>query len=710
MFSRWMIDEIKRDDSLDYLKILKGLIEIPFPVGKKLLVDFLRGNYKNKSVTKNNLDELSHFDSLSWSEDKVYSEIENLIHNGMIEIVPSDFNKFIKVLQVPLRGRNEIIEPSLNKSKSFAHNFSEIGEEDEKRFEDYSEFLEGFNDGQKKAITSPSKKILCVAGAGSGKTTVLTKRIEFLVRHKGVDPSKILAITFTRKARREMENRLESLGVKTNIATFNSFCERILREHGQKIYDRPVRVQSYADKLMAMNMALENLGIGMDDAVDGYFSESQKKWKEPAQLSVGMMNDCFTVLEYFKTRNEDLYDFSKEADEKDQQNAKRVYKICKYLDEHMKIQGMRDFTDQLLDTLRLFSKHPDLIPKFEHVLVDEYQDVNSTQIKLLSFLNPPNLFAVGDPRQSIYGWRGSDINYILDFEEDYPDAEIVHLVKNYRSDKKIVDFMNENISHMGLPKLEHHHEFDSEVKIINFSSEEEERNFVVKSILESEAPREEIFVLARTNRQLKEVSAKLKERGIAHVLKTDEVRRPKEVGKGEITLATVHAIKGLEARQVFVIGATEQNFPCKASDHPVIEMIKIEDYDKIEEEKRLFYVAISRAKEKLTISYVGSKPTHFLSEDVVKKFGEESQKKVGAFDEGVGEINESVLEGLKNWRRNKSEELDVPAFVVMHDKTLEEISRKLPKTSEDLSKINGLGPSKLSKYGSQILEIVEENS
>jgi len=165
---------------------------------------------------------------------------------------------------------------------------------------------------------------------------------------------------------------------------------------------------------------------------------------------------------------------------------------------------------------------------------------------------------------------------------------------------------------MGLPNLSHHKEEDGEIKVMEHPSEENERIFVLGQILESQVPREEIFVLARTNKQLSQLSDLLKKHNVAHILKTDEQRTFTNAKEGEVTLATIHAIKGLEAKEVYIIGATTQNFPCRASDHPAIEMIKLESYNKDAEEKRLFYVAISRAKEKLVITYSGKK-TSYLS-------------------------------------------------------------------------------------------------
>ncbi len=614
------IEEHCRDDSLDYIKILKALMELPFQVGKNLLGDFLNGNYKNKSVVKNRLDELHNFDTLHWSKDKLSQEIDRLIRNEMIELTTSDYNKFVKILRLTIKGRNEITHPTLlNKQlkKKISFKRTEISDDDKMKFEVLNEFLNGFNDYQKKGIISQAKKILCVAGAGSGKTMVLTKRIEFLVKYRNVVPEKILAITFTRKARREMERRLHELGVDgIRVHTFNSFCEGILRQYVDKIYGRPIRVQSYGDKILAMNMALGSLGINMEDAIQGYFTPQQRKFRNGNQLANSFMNDCFSVMDYFKVTGEEEYDFSKDVDAKNKHNAQRIYKIIQYLKEHMEMQGLRDYTDQLVDAIKFMKRSPSDIPRFEHILVDEYQDVNAMQVELIHLLDSENLFAVGDPRQSIFGWRGSDINYILNFEKDYGQAEVIHLTKNYRSAENIVRFMNHSIAEMGLPDLEHHHEVEAKIKIMNFDSEEAERIFVLNKILNSEVPRNEIFVLARTNRQLQELSQIMKRRGISHVVKMDEVRNPTDAKMGDVTLATIHAIKGLEAKKVFVIGCNEQNFPCKTSDHPAIEMVKTDNYDKFEEEKRLFYVAISRAKEILYLTYSGKKPTYFINNEM----------------------------------------------------------------------------------------------
>jgi len=607
-----------------HLAILKSLNEIPFPVGKNLLADFLAGDDKNKSIQKNNLYDCYNFGALNdLDKGEVFSLIEKLITNKLIDVSGSFYNKYMKILSISSKGQQELRNPTFSLDRGYQkYNDFEVSiDEDEKNFiEKHSDFLKGFNYEQKKAIVSNNKNVLCIAGAGSGKTSVLTKRIEFLNKYLEISGSDILAITFTRKARKEMQSRLNKFGVKNvNVETFNSFCEKILRENPNLVYGRSVRLAGYQDKVMAIMMALNHIGFSLEQAIDIYFSDKQKDNKNPMQLQNIFMNDCFAVLDYFKVKKKNFADFEKKA-MKSEPKVKIVFQIAGFLQEHMQMQGLRTYNDQIVDCVDFFKKHPDKIPRFKHVLIDEYQDVNSQQIEVVDLLNSENLFCVGDPRQSIFGWRGSDINYIINFHEKYSGSEIINLKKNYRSNENIVDFMNKAIENMKMPNLEsgfNEENGDSvkNLKMLSFADELEEMNFLISKIKNSQLPREEIFVLARTNKQLTEISKAFKEKGIAHIFKTEH-QRDVEIKEGQVVLSTIHSIKGLEAEMVFVVGCNNINFPCKASDSPVSDIVDMHDYDKEDEERRLFYVAVSRAKNYLYITYSGKSYTYFISEEM----------------------------------------------------------------------------------------------
>ncbi len=431
-----------------------------------------------------------------------------------------------------------------------------------------------------------------------------------------------------------MMRRLAVLGIHTNVETFNSFCEKILKKYERQAYGKPTRMVSYTSKIMMITNALDYLGLRLNSVIDAYFTESQRDNAEYEKLSNSFLSDCFFVLDYFKLKNRELYDFSKDAKE-NKEAAKIIYGVCDYIKKYMEMAGLRDFTDQLIDTLKFFNKNKSAIPIFEHVLVDEYQDVNKSQIDLLETLNPGNLFCVGDPRQSIFGWRGSEISYIMDFKEKYKDAEIVALTKNYRSNQHIVELINSSIETMNLPSLSHAFENENKIFLKGFESEEEEHNFVVSEITKSSIPLDEIFVLARTNRQLNIIAGKMREKGIPHVVKSDEINYLSFEKENSVTAATIHAIKGLEAQKVFVIGCNEQNFPCKASDHPVISMLK-QEYDKEEEERRLFYVALSRAKNVLYLTYCGKKKTSFINNKMLGLLTDLTEKKQASLSDYSG--------------------------------------------------------------------------
>lgn len=712
-------------DKKDYLVVLRAVQQIPFGVGRNLLIDFLTGSEENESIKKNSLEELPDFGSLAYGRGELNSLIGSLLVKGMLEITSLPSNRFCKVLKLTEKGENELRKPlegcdsfpaQGSSSSSTIHLRAQITEDDRKLFSEFDFFLSDFNDEQKKAIISNSYSLLCVAGAGSGKTTVLTKRIEFLVKFRSVPASKILAITFTRKARQEMIKRLskEGLGNAVMVETFNSFCEKILRMHNELAYGKPVRVISYSDKVRMVKSALSKLGLSMELAIQKYFNQGQHKGKTPDQLMNIFMNDCFFIRDYFKFKNRSLTDFSCDAGNKCFESAMLVRSVCLHIQELMDHHGLRDYADQLLDTLRLFYDHPELIPGFDHVLIDEYQDVNSTQIELVNLLKAKNLFCVGDPRQSIYGWRGSDISYILRFEEDHPGCELVHLIKNYRSTNHIVELINRAIRHMNLPDLEAVKYGDKEMMLLDFASEEAEYEFVIQRILASALPRNEIFVLARTNRQLNELSALMKARGIKHVIKSEDSEHSIMLMDDELTLATVHAIKGLEAEMVFVIGCTTANFPCRGSEHPVVDVVKMDEYDKDEEEKRLFYVALSRAKSSLYLSYSSKNPTSYLTRPMIRLIDPDSealqQKQLSEWERENRPTfkgdSQGVLERLMDWRTKTSESLGVPPFMIMHDKTLYEIAEKMPLNTDELSEVHGMGHTKMRRYGEEILGLV----
>lgn len=614
------IPEYKRDESKDYLNVLKSLNEIPFPVGKNLLADFLLGDSTNRSIKKNKLYDKINFGIMDFSNKGViFKIIYDLLDKGFIEDSPSMFNRMISVLTITRKGQDELTNPKFEKEEKIKELEikTEITDKDIQAFKELQDFLGDLNQEQKKAVISSHPNILCIAGAGSGKTTVLTKRIHFLNKMQKISSENILAITFTRKAKEQMQKRLEKLGVEgAHVETFNSFCEKTLLKNTGRIYGRKMKVATFQDKMMSVLNALESLNLNIEDATYRYFSPSQRRNKNQYQLQATFVSDCFSVLEYYKTTQKTLDDFSTNLRGKDYENAKMLYSIVKFLLQYMKMNNLRTYTDQINHAIDFFKNNPKHIPNYEHVLIDEYQDVNSQQVKLLRLLSPKAIFHVGDPRQSIFGWRGSDVRFILDLVKK-ENVEIINLKKNYRSNSHIVDFMNKGIKYMKLTDLESNFKGEDSIKVYSFPTDQAEMDFVAKKILNSEIERKDIFVLARTNKQLTDLSNIMKKMGIKHILRNDESKEI-QAKEGEVTLATIHSIKGLEAQEVFVIGCTTKNFPCFATEHPIMSLVKMYEYDKIDEERRLFYVAISRAKHKLHLTYSGKNHSYFINSEMKK--------------------------------------------------------------------------------------------
>ena len=291
--------------------------------------------------------------------------------------------------------------------------------------------LTGMNDQQAEAVQTTEGPLLIMAGAGSGKTRVLTHRIAYLIDEKMINPWNILAITFTNKAAREMRERAVALNPATSetlIATFHSMCVRILRREADHIgYNRNFTIVDPGEQRTLMKRILKNLNL------------DPKKWNERAILGTisNAKNDLLDEIAY-EHQAGDMY-------------TQIVAKCYKAYQEELRRSEAMDFDDLIMMTLRLFDKNPDVLAyyqqRYQYIHVDEYQDTNHAQYQLVKLLASrfKNICVVGDADQSIYGWRGADMQNILDFEKDYPEAKVVLLEENYRSTKKILQAANDVI-------------------------------------------------------------------------------------------------------------------------------------------------------------------------------------------------------------------------------------------------------------------------
>ena len=294
--------------------------------------------------------------------------------------------------------------------------------------------MEGMNPQQQEAVEYTEGPLLILAGAGSGKTRVLTHRIAYLMEEKGVKPWNIMAITFTNKAAQEMRERVDQIagfGAESVwVSTFHSSCVRILRRYIDRLgYDNRFTIYDTEDSKTVMKEILRRMNL------------DTKIYKERSLLAKisAAKNEMISPEEYEKSvsRWED----------------KRVAEIYRAYQEQLKKNNALDFDDLLLKTVELFRDCPEALDyyqeRFRYIMVDEYQDTNTVQFQFVSRLAARyrNLCVVGDDDQSIYKFRGANIGNILDFEKVFPDAKVIKLEQNYRSTQNILDAANEVIRH-----------------------------------------------------------------------------------------------------------------------------------------------------------------------------------------------------------------------------------------------------------------------
>jgi len=293
-----------------------------------------------------------------------------------------------------------------------------------------TDFLNDLNDVQRNAVISTSGPVMVLAGAGSGKTRVITYRIAYLINEQGIAPHNILALTFTNKAAGEMRHRVDALLHQGNssglwIGTFHSIFARLLRNYIELIgYNRNFSIFDTDDSKSLIRQSMADLNISVDsvpvNTVQGMISRAKNSFILPVE-------------------------FHRNASEYNQQKASLVYELYT---RKLKENNALDFDDLLIKPIELFNAHPEVLNElqdsFRYIMIDEYQDTNRAQYLVAKMLGAKhrNIFVVGDDAQSIYSWRGADISNILNFQDDYNDALTFKLVENYRSTGNILKAAN----------------------------------------------------------------------------------------------------------------------------------------------------------------------------------------------------------------------------------------------------------------------------
>lgn len=354
--------------------------------------------------------------------------------------------------------------------------------------------LDYLNDRQKEAVLYGDGPLLILAGAGSGKTSVLTKRVAYLIKERNVSPSNIVAITFTNKAAKEMKERIikevGKEGYDIQISTFHSFGLRIIRENYEKLgYEKNFTIIDSDDSLTVVKKILKEMGID-------YARFNPKFIKN--QIS-SCKNEMVTPEKYKNLVNDELSDIT--------------YKVYKRYQDTLLRNNSLDFDDLLIKPIELFNKYKEVLENyqelFKYVFIDEYQDTNEAQYVLSKMISAKykNICVVGDDAQSIYSWRGANFKNILNFEKDYKNAKVILLEQNYRSTKTILNAANSVIKN-NINKKDKNLWTDNgvgeKIKYVRTNDEKDEASYVtreIRNLVNNGVSLDDIAVLYRTNAQ-----------------------------------------------------------------------------------------------------------------------------------------------------------------------------------------------------------------
>lgn len=354
--------------------------------------------------------------------------------------------------------------------------------------------LDYLNDRQKEAVLYGDGPLLILAGAGSGKTSVLTKRVAYLIKERNVSPSNIVAITFTNKAAKEMKERIikevGKEGYDIQISTFHSFGLRIIKENYEKLgYEKNFTIIDSDDSLTVVKKILKEMGIDSTRFNPKFIKNQISSCK----------NEMVTPEKYQNLVNDELSDIT--------------YKVYKRYQDTLLRNNSLDFDDLLIKPIELFNKYKEVLENyqelFKYVFIDEYQDTNEAQYILSKMISAKykNICVVGDDAQSIYSWRGANFKNILNFEKDYKNAKVILLEQNYRSTKTILNAANSVIKN-NINKKDKNLWTDNgvgeKIKYVRTNDEKDEASYVtreIRNLVNNGVSLDDIAVLYRTNAQ-----------------------------------------------------------------------------------------------------------------------------------------------------------------------------------------------------------------
>ena len=622
--------------------------------------------------------------------------------------------------------------------------------------------LAGLNPEQRRAAETTRGPVCILAGAGSGKTTTITRRIAYQVATGAFAAGEILAVTFTDKAATEMRKRLDALGVRgVSARTFHSSALRQLHHLA------PATGEILSSKALWLRQLAGAL---------------------PKAYRFRPVADLAAEIEWAKNRRltPDTYPEAL-GDHEPPIPADLVQRVFRRYEERKRQEQRIDFEDVLELLVRLYEQHPDAAARFRSrcraITVDEYQDVNLLQQALLdAWLGERDeLCVVGDDYQAIYSFTGATPRYLIELPKRFPNAAVIRLETNYRSTPEVLGLANRLVPRLGgAPKqLRSVAEGGPEPVLEQVAGEPGWVRERVAELHAAGVAYEEIAVLYRVNARSEGFEEVLADAGIPYQVRGgafiarqaaravlrrlrraatldagDAVREaaaleglldvlPEGLGDEEATrqadlarlvrlaeefdgtgeelaadltarfgaesegrgvhLLTYHRAKGLEWDAVFLPLLVEGELPARQARSP----------EALAEERRLLYVGITRARRWLHLTWGTGTPSRFLEELGVRRSEPAPKRRQSQGGVGAGsirplpaDVDMDALAALKAWRKERAREDGVPAYVVFHDRTLEEIAGRIPRSPAELQVVSGVGPAKLERYGADVVRVL----
>ncbi len=640
-----------------------------------------------------------------------------------------------------------------------------------------SRLLAGLNEAQREAVTSESDPLRILAGAGSGKTRVLTQRIAWRAATGAEDPNKVLAVTFTRKAAGELRDRLWKLGLGEGVraGTFHAIASAQLRQRWEERGVQPAELLERKFTFVSRLMRARSSTLPLDVI-------AEIEWASARMISP---EEYENAAEH--ARRTPPLDLSKVAATYRRYQEAKLEKRLVDFDDILRLAARDLAADPVYASARRW--------RYRHLYVDEFQDVNPLQHHLLSlWMSTESSFcAVGDPNQAIYAWNGADSDYLVNFERHFGSSATVELTRNYRSTPEILTAANAVLAGSSAtpfrlsaarpsgpaPEIRFHNDEIAEAKAIARACRLKHRP---NTAWRAQA------VLVRTNSQSAAIAEALSEAGIPHRVRgsvsllqqpevkdalrtlyrspdvssfikdteavildptpdltedrlanlaelirvanefltmepegspenfsrwlTAALRADDGINGDAVEVTTFHAAKGLEWSIVHVAGLENGLVPIHhAKDDP----------DAIEEERRLLYVALTRARDELSCTWAQKRtfgtralkrsPSPWLSaiRDVAESAEAPSGRSRRSTRTAAAKSDGSELfQSLRAWRLKRARAADVPAFVILNDATLHALVETKPRKQVDLLGVAGIGPVKADRFGAEILDIIEE--